>query len=152
MGEARRAAQQDAINFFLKLAGARIPRIAIENPAGIMGPIMAAQFPNFKTQTVQPFYFGDEQQKKTILWLKNLLPLEHAAEDDLFLNKTHVGAGEIHVCKSGNKIPKWYAYADKSKGQAHRALIRSTTPQGLALAMAAQWGGVRTAGDSLQAA
>ncbi len=43
---------------------------------------------------------------------------------------------EYHVTKSGKKLPKWYAYADKSGGQEKRAEIRSKTYQGIANAMA----------------
>lgn len=134
VGHERRSATLEAISFFKALAGANIPRIAIENPVGVM----SSQWRE-PDQIIQPFYFGDEAQKKTCLWLKNLPPLQHAAEDDWFAKKTHVGRGDIHVCKSGKKIPKWYAYADKSKGQAERALIRSKTPSGLAEAAADQW-------------
>jgi len=65
--------QQDAINFFLKLANVDIPRIALENPIGIM-----SKFYKKPSQIIQPYYFGDPFQKTTCLWLKNLPLLVHS--------------------------------------------------------------------------
>ena len=134
VGEARRKARQEGIAFFNALKNAQVPRIAIENPVGCMSSEWREP-----DQIIQPYYFGDAYQKTTCLWLKNLPLLQHAAEDDWFATRSHVGKGEIYVCKTGNRIPKWYAYADKSQGQAARAKNRSKTPRGLAEAMANQW-------------
>ena len=59
--------RKEAIDFFLALANADIPRIAIENPVGIMSKLFHK--PN---QIVQPYWFGDEATKTTCLWLKDL--------------------------------------------------------------------------------
>ena len=90
-------------------------------------------------QVICPTMFGHSEPKTTCLWLKNLHKLEHFAEDDLFNSKTWVEP-EYHECASGKRMPKWYAYADKSKGQAERAKIRSKTFEGISNAMATQWG------------
>ena len=51
--------QQEAIDFFLKLANANIKHIAIENPVGIMSK-------HFRKpdQIIHPYYFGDEARKE----------------------------------------------------------------------------------------
>ena len=115
-----------AAEFFMTLANAPIERIAIENPVGVMSTLWRKP-----DQIVQPFQFGHKEPKKTCLWLKNL-PL---------LKPTKIVEPEYHTTKSGKRMPKWYAYADKSKGQAHRACIRSKTFPGIANAMAKQWFG-----------
>lgn len=129
----REQQRKDAIDFFMYCVNLPIEKICIENPIGIMSTIN-----NKPDQMIQPYYFGDEAQKSTCLWLKNLPLLHHAKESDWFTEKTHVGHGEIHTCKSGNKMPKWYAYAPKKE----RSKLRSRTFPGIAAAMAEQWGGI----------
>ena len=126
VGAARRAAREDAAKFFMLLANAPIPKIAIENPVGVMSTRWRKP-----DQIICPTMFGHPEPKKTCLWLKGLSRL----------NPVEIVEAEYHVTKSGKRMPKWYAYADKSKGQKHRAKIRSKTFQGIANAMASQWGG-----------
>ena len=59
--------QQEGIDLFMAFANAPIEKIAIENPIGIMSSRWRK--PN---QIIQPWQFGDEFQKSTCLWLKNL--------------------------------------------------------------------------------
>jgi len=59
--------QQEAIAFFLELARAQIPRIAIENPVCIMSSIWRKP-----DQIIHPWQFGHGETKATCLWLKNL--------------------------------------------------------------------------------
>lgn len=59
--------QQEAIDFFMRIANAKIDRICIENPVGIMSTIYRKP-----CQIVQPWQFGHGETKKTCLWLKNL--------------------------------------------------------------------------------
>ena len=59
--------QRAATDFFLKIANAPIPRIAIENPIGIMSTLYRKP-----DQIIQPWMFGHPEQKKTCLWLKGL--------------------------------------------------------------------------------
>jgi len=127
--------QQQGIDFFMAMINAPIERIAVENPTGIMSKIYRKP-----DQIIQPYYFGDEAQKSTCLWLKNLPPLFHAKEPDLFNDKiTHVGRGEMTTFESGCTMPKWYADAWRLSPD-ERARIRSKTFPGFAQAMATQWG------------
>lgn len=122
------ADREFAVDFFMKLAQADIPRIAVENPVCIMSSRWRKP-----DQIVQPWMFGDEATKTTCLWLKGLDPLKPT---DI------VGKGERVVFKSGKSHPKWYADAlSKAKNKAERQKIRSATFPGFAEAMADQWGG-----------
>ena len=91
-----------------------------------------------KPQIIQPYFFGDEFQKTTCLWLQNLPALLHAELDNLFESKTHVGKGEMWVAKSGKVIPKWYAHTPTTSSESNRT-IRSKTFPGIAKAMSVQW-------------
>lgn len=143
VGQARRDARRDAIDFFIKLWNCDIPKIAIENPIGVM----SSEFMK-PHQIIQPFYFGDEARKTTCLWLKNLPPLYHNAIPNLFdENVTHVDQGEIFEwidTKTGKKKsqPMWYALAKQGKDLGVRSKERSKTFPGIAFQMAAQWSNV----------
>ena len=114
--------QQEGIDFFMMLAKADIPKIAIENPIGIMSTRWRKP-----DQIIQPYEHGHEMTKSTCLWLKGL-PL---------LKPTNiVGKGERHITKSGRSLPKWYNLPPSKD----RWKIRSKTFQGIADAMAQQWG------------
>lgn len=128
--------QQQGIDFFLRIANAPIERIAIENPVGIMSKIYRKP-----DQVIQPYYFGDQAQKTTCLWLNNLPPLYHNDRPNLFDNNvTHTWEGEMitYVEKKTGKIrkmAKWYN--DARKG--NHGFNRSKTFPGIAKAMATQW-------------
>lgn len=109
--------------------------VYMENPMGAMNG--DRRLP--KPQIIHPYYFGDEFQKATCLWLQNLKPLLHCERDNLFETKTHVGKGEMWVAKSGKVMPKWFADTPSTKSEANRT-IRSKTFPGIAKAMASQWG------------
>lgn len=126
VGSERMKAREESILFFMKLWNSNIPKKSLENPVGIMSTVFRKP-----DQIIQPFNFGHPQQKKTCLWLMGLPRL----------NATNIVEPEpYHITKSGKTMPKWYAYADKSKGQKERARIRSNTFPGIAKAMAEQWG------------
>lgn len=138
----RNGKQQAGIDFFMNMINAPINKIAVENPIGIM-----STFYRPADQIIHPYMFGDEARKSTCLWLKNLPPLFHAKEKDLFNeNITHVGQGESHYWTDGKtgktkKQPKWYADAFlKTKDKKEVGKIRSKTFPGIAKAMAEQWG------------
>jgi len=124
----------EASAFFLKLYNSGIEKICIENPIGSINSTLKP------TQIIQPYYFGDEAQKTTCLWLRGLHPLVHSKELTLFDEAvTHVGKGEMVHFESGTVMPKWYADAwhlPKDK----RTKLRSKTFPGIAAAMADQWG------------
>lgn len=126
VGQERRNAQRNAIQFAERLWESNIPLIAIENPIGVLSTQSKLGKP---TQVIQPYQFGHPEPKKTCLWLKGL-PV---------LKPTDIVEPDYHTTVSGKRLPRWYAYADKSKGQAHRAEIRSKTFSGIAEAMADQW-------------
>jgi hypothetical protein len=106
---------------------APIERIAVENPVSVISSEIRKP-----DQIIQPWQFGDEAQKTTCLWLKNLPKLKPTKI---------VGKGEFVTFKSGKKHPAWYAEAfAKAKTKAERQKLRSKTFQGIADAMAEQWG------------
>lgn len=115
--------QQQGIDFFMALANANIPKIAIENPVGIMSTEWRKP-----DQIIQPWQFGHEATKTTCLWLKGLPELTPT---------NIVGKGERHITKSGRSLPKWYNLPPSED----RWKVRSKTFQGIADAMAQQWGG-----------
>ncbi len=112
--------QKEGIDFFMALVNAPIPRIAIENPIGIMSTLYRKP-----DQIIQPWMFGHGETKATCLWLKNLPPLIHAAEDELFMAKTHVEGREQRVHNMAPGPNRWKE--------------RSKTFSGIADAMASQW-------------
>ena len=59
--------QQRSIEFFMRFAQADCPRIAIENPVGIMSSEYRKP-----DQIIQPWQFGHGETKATCLWLKGL--------------------------------------------------------------------------------
>ena len=113
--------QQAGIDFFMKLVEADVPRICVENPIGIMSSVYRKP-----DQIVHPFHFGDSARKSTCLWLKEL---------PLLVPTNIVDEGEIHVTKSGRRLPKWYNIPPIEG----RAKIRSKFFEGMANAMAQQW-------------
>lgn len=122
--------QEEALDFVRKLLNAPIKHIALENPISVISSHIKK--PN---QIVQPYMFGDEAQKSTCLWLKNL-PLLKATNI--------VGKGEFieFIGKDGKKKkqPKWYFDAlVNAKTTEERRTLRSKTFPGMAKAMAKQW-------------
>jgi hypothetical protein len=117
--------REDAAKFFMLLVNANIPRIAIENPIGVMST-------RFKkpSQVIHPWQYGHEASKSTCLWLKGLPNLQPT---------NIVEKGEFVTFKSGKRMTKWYADA-ASLSPKERAKVRNTTFQGIANAMADQWG------------
>ena len=115
--------QQQGIDFFMSLANAPIDRYAIENPVCIMSTIWRKP-----DQIIQPYQFGHTSRKTTCLWLKGL--------PDLI--PTQIVEPELYVCKNGKTFSKDYMVA-LSAGE-RRGHLRSKTYQGIADAMAQQWG------------
>ena len=103
---------EEAVDFVMLLANAPIEKIAIENPVGRLSTYWRKP-----DQYIQPWQFGHGETKKTGLWLKNL-PL---------LQPTNIVEGrEQRVWKMGPSPD--------------RAMLRSLTYEGIAEAMAEQWG------------
>jgi hypothetical protein len=122
----------DALEFFRLLWEAPIDKICLENPKGCASPVIAKY-----SQEIQPYYFGDSNIKTTWLWLKNLPLLVHVnGEDDLFDNNTHaLKPVPVYVDRGG----KARHFTEAMKGP-DRAKDRAKTFQGIADAMADQWG------------
>jgi len=120
-----------ALDFVKKLMNAPIDKIAIENPISVISSQIRKP-----DQIIQPWMFGDKAQKSTCLWLKGLPKL---VPTDI------VDKGEFieFISKKGVKKrqPKWYFDALKNaKTSAERSTLRSKTFQGIADAIASQWG------------
>ena len=123
----RRKDQEDGANFFMFLANAKVKRIAIENPIGIMSTRWRKP-----DQTIQPYMFGDPYSKYTCLWLKNLRPLHPSRPTDDHGERIYFG--------SGKSQPKWYSDGlTKTKSKEERQKWRSKTFPGIARAIAEQW-------------
>lgn len=124
----RQAETEKAKDFFLQLWNADIPKIGLENPVGIMSTVLRKP-----DQIIQPFDFGDDASKKTCLWLKGL-PC---------LTPTKYFPPRIVIWK-GKEVMRWSNQTDSGQSNLgpsdDRKEIRSLTYQGIADAMAAQWG------------
>jgi site-specific DNA-cytosine methylase len=109
----KQAEQAQALEFVRALLSAPIPRIALENPVSIISSRIRKP-----DQIIQPWQFGHGETKATCLWLKGLPKLE----------PTNVVDGrENKVWRMGPSPDRWK--------------LRSMTYQGIADAMASQWGG-----------
>ncbi len=109
-----KAKEQDAaLDFVRSLILAPIPKICIENPIGIISSRIRKP-----DQIIQPWMFGHGETKATCLWLKNLPKLEPT---------NIVKEREQRVWKETPSPDRWKN--------------RSRTYQGIADAMAEQWGG-----------
>jgi hypothetical protein len=118
---------REGIDFFMRFATADCPKIAIENPVGIMQTYWRRP-----DQVIEPWMFGDEASKKTCLWLKGLPPLMATAlttvQNTMFY-------------KSGPKAGKPICWVDRFTPGPDRAKLRSKTFPGIARAMAEHWAG-----------
>lgn len=125
--------QQKSIEFFMSVINAPIKHIAVENPIGIMSNKYRKP-----DQIIHPYHFGDKASKSTCLWLKNLPKLKHT-------NIVEKGEFKEWVDKKTGKTKRqalWYYEAlQKAKTPEERRTLRSKTFQGIANAMAEQWGG-----------
>ena len=113
--------QEYAIGFFMMIANRDCSKIGVENPVGIMSTIWRKP-----DQIIQPWQFGHPESKKTCLWLMglpllkptNILPLPDRGYWD---NQTPSGQNKLAPSPE-------------------RAMLRGITYQGIADAMAEQWG------------
>lgn len=104
--------QKEALDFVHILLDAPIKHIALENPVSVISSKIRKP-----DQIIQPWQFGHGETKKTCLWLKNLPPLQ----------PTKIVEGrEQRIWKLPPSKDRWK--------------LRSITYQGIADAMAEQWG------------
>lgn len=115
---------EEACEFFKSLLDAPIPRKAVENPI-LHGYALEKIGCNYD-QIIQPWCFGHSESKSTCLWLRNLPKLKPT-------NVLRKSTGECW----DNQTPSGQ---NKLGPSDERAKIRSTTYQGVADAMAEQWG------------
>jgi site-specific DNA-cytosine methylase len=120
----KREEQSKALEFVQRLLDAPIPRIALENPVSIISSRIRKP-----DQIIQPWQYGHGETKATCLWLKNL-PC---------LTPTNIVDGReqnIWMVRGKPKgMPVWK--------------FRSKTYQGIAEAMATQWGDLANVPDTL---
>lgn len=145
----KRREQEDAVEFFMALINAPIPRIAVENPVSVMSTRYRKP-----DQIIQPWMFGHGETKATCLWLKGLPALKptnivapewavlpdgriHMSKKGKRDNPTHFLTGRIRVLK-GEQLKQWERIHRMPPGP-DRWKERSRTYPGIADAMAMQW-------------
>lgn len=114
----RQEKTEEALEFIQLLMDAPIERIAIENPIGCISSRIRKP-----EQIIQPWQFGEDASKSTCLWLKGLPALTPTKiiKKERYANQTASGQNNLPPSKD-----RWK--------------LRSTTYQGIADAMANQWG------------
>ena len=132
INEVRKKNQEDALDFVRKLMDAPIKHIAIENPVSVISSQIRKP-----DQIVHPYHFGEKASKSTCLWLKNLPKLKHT-------NVVEKGEFKEWVDKKTGKTKRqatWiYDCLQQAKSPEHLRTLRSKTFQGIAKAMAEQYG------------
>lgn len=106
----------EAVKFFMDLYNSKIPKIAVENPI----PSKIFGLPQY-SQIIQPYEYGHSYQKRTCLWLKNLPQLK----------PTNI----VEKGQSTKVVGNWF-----NAGGKDRQKNRAKTFEGIADAMAEQWG------------
>ncbi len=109
----KRREQEAALEFVRTLMNAPVPSICIENPISVISSRIRKP-----DQIIQPWMFGHGETKATCLWLKNLPKL---------VPTKIVEGRNARVWRMGPSPVRWKE--------------RSRTLEGIAEAMAEQWGG-----------
>jgi hypothetical protein len=117
VGEARREARREAIDFVKRIMAAPCEKIIVENPIGVLSTEIRKP-----DQIIQPWQFGHPETKATCLWLKGVLAL-------IPTNIVPLPEKESERMKIFHMSPS----PDRWKE-------RSLTYPGIAQAMANQWG------------
>lgn len=128
--EGRAQKTEDALEFITDLWTCGIPKICLENPVGCINTRLKFMP---RPQYIQPYNFGEDASKKTGLWLKGLKPLRATKQIE-----------GRKVKKNGRIYRRWSNQTDSGQNNLGpsktRGKDRSLTYQGLADAMAKQWG------------
>lgn len=125
---------QEAAEFFRKFFTQYGGFLCVENPImhGHARKIIGLDLVD--RQNVQPYYFGDDASKATVLWLRGLPRLTYDPR------KIHPGR---RVSWKGHMVTRWSNQTDSGQNRLPpsptRAMDRARTYPGLAAAMAAQW-------------
>jgi hypothetical protein len=169
VGAARRAARDEAAEFFMAMYNAPVERVAVENPVGCMSRRFRKP-----DQIIQPYEFGSDASKKTCLWLRGLPKLkaneyvqprlvtpwipcpDECGDYYCTQHRKHVAdcsCPSIDSWASRNLfpyepcLPRWSNQTDSGQNRLSpsedREAIRSVTYPGVAKAMAEQWGGAQ---------
>lgn len=112
--------QQEAMDFFMAMVNAPVPKICVENPVCIMSRVYRPA-----DQIIQPWQFGHPESKTTCLWLKGLPCLRPTK----ILPLPESGRWENQTPSGQNKLGP----------SPDRAKRRAKTYSGIAEAMAEQW-------------
>lgn len=120
----RKQKREEALDFVRTLMDAPIDKIAVENPISVISTRIRKP-----DQIIQPFQFGHPDRKPTCLWLKGLKKLveTNVVEPIIVRNRNGKTASAHH--DAALKLPPM-----------ERFKARATTYQGIADAMAEQWG------------
>ena len=128
--EGRAEKTEKALEFITDLWTCGIPKICLENPVGCINTRLKFMP---RPQYIQPYNFGEDASKKTGLWLKGLRPLRATKQIE-----------GRKVKKNGRIYRRWSNQTDSGQNNLGpsktRGKDRSLTYQGLADAMAKQWG------------
>lgn len=134
--------REEAIKFFMAFVNTDCPKIAIENPIGIM----SSRFRK-PDQIIQPWQFAlteeEKTEKSTCFWLKGLPPLTPTItkKPEMAYHKWTTPDGKE------KRQTLWY-YRTRCLPHSERAAAASKTFPGIARAMAEQWAGdARRAND-----
>lgn len=119
-GAEKRRKQANGAEFFRLLLECDIPRKCLENPKSMASTLVAP-----KSQTIHPWQFGHPEQKETWLWLRGLPPL--MSTNDVYAEMMKRPKNQRERIWSMPPGPE-------------REKLRSVTFQGIADAMADQWG------------
>ena len=113
-----------AADFFRRILELPVPKIAIENP--IPHKYALERIGRKYDQIIQPWMFGHGETKATCLWLKNLPPLVPTHMDNDMFHEPTPKEREQRIWKLPPSPDRWKE--------------RSRTYEGIANAMAEQWG------------
>lgn len=118
LGRNGTAEQEEAIQFVADLINAPIPRVAIENPPGVLSRRIRKP-----DQTITPYEYGEPWAKRTCLWLYGLPRL-------------------VPTNRLPGRHPSWHEMPGERTGRSNwnRSRERSRSFPGIAAAMAEQWG------------
>ena len=115
---------------YLSNAATRSHSLAIENPVGVMNTVYRKP-----DQIIEPYQFAESEDdkenyvtKRTCLWLKGLKPLQGNSLD------------KPNNAELFGKHPNGKARCWEEMVKGDRATVRSKTFEGIAKAMAEQWG------------
>lgn len=137
-GEARRKAQDEAVEDVKRIWRLPIKRLAIENPIGALSTKFMKP-----TQIIQPYQFGDDASKATCLWLRKLPKLVPTCRIPGRIVEWPRGSGKM--------VERWANQTDSGQNNLtpddDRWQDRSDTFTGISDAFAQQWGGAETVGQ-----